>query len=225
LSKIVQGPEESQRTSGRALIPQPLGTVLTTTQSGNTVQGHLGGRDVNVYAPTGDLHITQQSLPPINSRQSVFRKLFTRLENEAAADQVLTSYIRQLEVYTRRVENEEVIGLEEKLRLAGRERQLAIAVALKENVYADIKANIFSPTYQLIVATLMSKVHERFDTQIRPLIEGGRDSALIDKVVSEEITVPISNELDDCPQFKDVALDYVRGMVFLLTGNCHIRWD
>ena len=176
-----------------------------------------------MFAPAGDLHITQQS--PAANVQSVFRKLFTRLENEAAADQVLTSYIRQLEVYTRRVENEEVIGLEQKLRLAGRERQLTIAVALKENVYAAIKANIFSPTYQLIVATLMSKVHERFDTQIRPLIEAGLDKAHIDKVVSEQITTPISNELDGCPQFKDVALDYVRGMTFFLTGNCHIRWD
>jgi hypothetical protein len=71
----------------------------------------------------------------------------------------------------------------------------------------------------------MSKVHERFDTQIRPLIEAGLDKAYIDRVVSEQITVPISNELDGCPQFKDVALDYVRGMTFFLTGNCHIRWD
>jgi hypothetical protein len=224
LTEIVSGSEGPQHSSGTALtIAQPLSTALTTSQIGNTVHGHLGGRDVNVFAPAGDLHITQQS--PAGDVQSVFRKLFTRLENEAAADKVLTSYIRQLEVYTRRVENEEVIGLEQKLRLAGRERQLTIAVALKENVYADIKANIFSPTYQLIVATLMSKVHERFDTQIRPLIEADLDKAHIDKAVSEQITIPISNELDGCPQFKDVALDYVRGMTFFLTGNCHIRWD
>jgi hypothetical protein len=176
-----------------------------------------------VFAPGRDLHITQQA--PAADVQSVFRKLFTRLENEVVADKVLTSYIRQLEVYTRRVENEEVIGLEEKLRLAGRERQLTFAVALKENVYADIKANIFSPAYQLIVATLMSKVHERFDTHVRPLIEAGVGKAQVDKVVSEQITVPISTELDGCPQFQDVALDYVRGMMFFLTGNCHIRWD
>lgn len=182
----------------------------------------MGGRDVTVYANDGPVYVNPQlpSAPP-NS----FRKLFAKLENEAAENKVLTSYIRQLEVYTRRVENEEVIGLEEKLRMAGRDHQLTIAVALKENVYADIKANIFSPTYQLIVATLMSKVHERFDTQVRPLIKAGVGIAHIDKVVSEQITVPISNELDECPQFDDVALDYVRGMVFFLTGNCHIRWD
>ncbi|OAM73611.1 ABC-three component system protein [Devosia elaeis] len=182
----------------------------------------MGGRDVNVYANDGDVYLAPQ---PTSAPPNPFRKLFAKLASEAEEDKVLTSYIRQLEVYTRRVENEEVIGLEEKLRLAGRDHQLTIATALKENVYADIKANIFSPTYQLIVATLMSKVHERFDTQIRPLIKAGTDNAHVDKVVSEQITIPISGELDECPQFEDVALDYVRGMIFFLTGNCHIRWD
>lgn len=183
----------------------------------------MGGRDVNVFAPEGDLHITQQ-LPSANSR-SVFRKLFDKLENEAATDKTLTTYIRQLEIYTRRVEDEKVIGLEQKLKMAGRERQVSMAVSLKESVYADIKTNVFSWTYQLIVATLMSKIHERFETEIRPLIEAGVDKAHIDKVFSEQITIPISQELDDCPQFKEVAVDYVRGMTFFLTGNCHIRWD
>ncbi|RNJ47282.1 hypothetical protein B5V01_24350 [Mesorhizobium erdmanii] len=177
---------------------------------------------MNVYANQGDVYLAPPAPP---SSPNAFRKLFAKLEAEAAEDKVLTSYIRQLEVYTRRVENEEVIGLAEKLHLAGRDHQITIAKALKENVYADIKANIFSPTYQLIVATLMSKVHERFDTQIRPLIKAGVDNAHIDRAVSEQINIPISNELDDCPQFKDVAIDYVRGMVFFLTGNCHIRWD
>ncbi|MEZ2145366.1 ABC-three component system protein [Bradyrhizobium sp. DN5] len=224
MTENANGTEESRPASGTALtIHQPSSTALTTSQTGNIVHGHMGGRDVNVYAPEGDLHITQQ-LPSANSR-SVFRKLFDKLENEAATDRTLTTYIRQLEIYTRRVEDEKVIGLEKKLKMAGRERQVSMAVALKESVYADIKTNVFSSTYQLIVATLMSKIHERFETEIRPLIEAGLDRAHIDKVFSEQITIPISQELDDCPQFKDVAVDYVRGMTFFLTGNCHIRWD
>ncbi len=35
----------------------------------------------------------------------------------------------------------------------------------------------------------------------------------------------VCTKLEDCPQFEDVAVDYVRGMVYFLTGNCHIRWD
>lgn len=186
----------------------------------------MSGRDVNVYANSGDVYLTNPDyLRPIESKVSVFRKLFEKLEREAAEDKTLTGYIRQLEVYTREVENEDVVGLGAKMRMAGRDRQVQHAAALKENVYGALKANLFSPTYQLIVATLMSKVHERFHTEIRPLIEEGADNAIIDKAVSTYVTGPFSEELEACPQFEDVAVDYVRGMVFFLTGNCHIRWD
>jgi hypothetical protein len=209
---------------GKALtVVQSPSLPVSTSQSGNTVLGHMGGRDVNVYAPSGNLHITQEVAP--RRERSVFRKLFDKLEQEVASDKNLTTYIRQLEVYTRHVDSEEVIGLEQKFQLAGRASQLAVAVALKESVYSDIKANVFSPTYQLIVATLMSKIHERFVTDIRPLIEAGGSRSQVDKAFSALITVPIASELDDCPQFEDVAVDFVRGMTFFLTGNCHIRWD
>lgn len=199
--------------------------ALTTSQTRNKVGGHMGGNDV--YANVGDVNIYNAAPDRQHASKStnVFRKLFSKLEKEAAEDKVLNSYIRQLEVYTRQVENEDVIGLEAKLLLANRQRQVQLAKALKENVYAEIKANQFSPAYQLIVATLMARIHERFDSQVRHLIDAGVDASLVDRAVSENITVPISNELDDCPQFEDVSIDYVRGMIYFLTGNCHIRWD
>lgn len=186
----------------------------------------MGGRDVNIYQVAGDFHQTSSNAEsPKYSRVSVFRRLFEKLEREVAEDKVLTGYIRQLEIYTRVVENEEVVGLEHKLRTAGRDRQLTLATGLKENVFATLKANLFSPTYQMIAATLMAKVHERFETHVRPLIENGAETAAIDRAVSQHIIAPFSEELEECPQFEDVAVDYVRGMIYFLTGNCHIRWD
>lgn len=198
---------------------------LNTSQIKNKVGGHMGGRDV--YANAGDVNI-YNAAPDLHhapNSTNVFRKLFSKLEKEAAEDKVLSAYIRQLEVYTRKVENEDVIGLEAKLVLANRERQVHLAKALKENVYGEIKANQFSPAYQLIVATLMARIHERFNSQVRHLIDAGVDASLVDRAISENIIVPIANELDDCPQFEDVSIDYVRGMIYFLTGNCHIRWD
>lgn len=202
---------------GRASVP--------VTQTKNDVGGHMGGRDVNVYANAGDVYLTAPADPVRHLSASVFRRLFERLAQEANEDKVLTGYIRQLEIYTRVVENEQVVGLEEKLRMAGRDRQLPLAAGLKENIFATLKANLFSPTYQMIAATLMAKVHERFETYVRPLIEDGADAAAIDKAVSQHITMPFAEELEACPQFEEVAVDYVRGMIYFLTGNCHIRWD
>ncbi|MBB4521925.1 UNVERIFIED_ORG: hypothetical protein M2435_001955 [Rhizobium sophorae] len=198
---------------------------VPVTQSNNDVGGHMGGRDVNVYANAGDVYLTAPADLARNQKASVFRRLFERLEQEANEDKVLTGYIRQLEIYTRVVENEEVVGLEQKLRMAGRDRQVTLATGLKENVFATLKANLFSPTYQMIAATLMAKVHERFESDVRHLIDDGADSAAIDRAVSQHIIAPFAEELEECPQFEDVAVDYVRGMVYFLTGNCHIRWD
>lgn len=186
----------------------------------------MAARDV--VAISGDVNIYCAAPAPQsvgNKTANAFRKLFDKLENEAASDRILTAYIQQLEVYTRQVENEEVVGLEAKLRAAGRDRQVMIAAALKENMYGEIKANMFSKSYQMIVATLIAKVHDRFDADIRPLIEADMSASVIDQAVSNFITTPISNELDDCPQFENGAIDYVRGMLYFLTGNCHIRWD
>ncbi|WP_146612676.1 ABC-three component system protein [Paracoccus sediminilitoris] len=211
--------DEPKRTTEIAL---PINNSVSATQNDNRVEGNLAGRDVNQTIHNGNVIFAYPSIP---QAPNPFRKLYLRLENEAAESKVLTTYIMQLEIYTRRVENEDVIGLEEKLKLAGRDHQITIGMALKENVYSDLKSNIFSPAYQLIVATLMSKIHERFESQIRPRIKDGISNGEIDRLFSEIVTVPISNELDECPQFDSVAMDYVRGMVYFLTGNCHIRWD
>ncbi|MBY5316718.1 ABC-three component system protein [Rhizobium leguminosarum] len=210
------------------LVPYQPNSVVSSAQSDNDVGGHMGGRDVNVV--NGDVYrykYVNQAIntPAEGAKVSVFRRLFEKLEKEAAEDKTLRTYIKQLEVYTRKVENEEVVGLAEKLHLAGRARQLQYAASVKENVYTALKENLFSPTYQLIAATLMAKVHERFETDIRPLIEDGVGNAAVDRAVAEKIIRPFSEELESCPQFEDVAVDYVRGMVFFLTGNCHIRWD
>ena len=189
---------------------QPSGGSLNTNQTNNVVHGHQSGRDTNsnVISVEGDLVYAPPPAPPA----SVFRKLFDQLENELQADKTLTTFINQLDIYTRKVEDETIVGLENKLVAAGRQHQIQMAMALKENVYANIKANLFSPTYQLIVATLMSKIHERFETQVRPLIETGIARPVIDKAFSDSITTPLAKDLEDCPQFNDVAIDYIRGI-------------
>jgi hypothetical protein len=75
------------------------------------------------------------------------RRLFRRLKEEAASDQGLSEYIRELEIFTRHVEGEEVIGLEGKLKVSGRDDQLDMAMAVKEMVFSQLNDNIFSPAF------------------------------------------------------------------------------
>jgi hypothetical protein len=122
------------------------------------------------------------------------------------------------------VEDEKVAGLGEKLSAADRAAELDMAMAMKEAVFADLRENLFSPTYQRIAATLMGKIHEAFHTHAKPLIDGGATKSQVDHAVSSSVVGPVVAELENCPDFYDAPVQLVRGMLYFLTGNCHIRW-
>jgi hypothetical protein len=112
----------------------------SSNQEGNQAGGNIAGRDnIIIEAPPRP--------------ENALARLFRRLKEEVINDQSLTEYIRELEIFTRHVEKEEIIGLEGKLQAAGRDDQLDMAMAMKEMVFSQLRDNIFSPTFQQIYAT------------------------------------------------------------------------
>ena len=188
------------------------------TQTKNVVMGNMAARDVNDLRGSVTNLVIQA--PPITE----LGRLYRRLAEEVEGDKVLTGYIRQLEIYTRQVQDEAVAGLEAKLSAAGRNGELDMAMAMKEAVFADIRENLFSPTYQRIAATLMGKIHEAFRTHVSPLIEAQAANSVVDAAVSKYVVEPVVLELDGCADFYDAPVQLVRGMLYFLTGNCHVRW-
>ena len=170
----------------------------------------MAARDVNIYAPS-------QPVSPLS-------RLFARLKLEAAEDKVLCDYIKELEVFTRTVENEEVVGLDSKLKAAGRDDQIDMATAMKELIFSELKLNVFSPTFQQIYAVLMGKIFEEFETWVKPAILAGQDRQVIDALVNTKVIRPIMAEVEDCGDYNGAAAQTIRGMVYFLTGNCHIKW-
>ncbi|MER9247754.1 ABC-three component system protein [Mesorhizobium sp. M0590] len=200
--------------SGTLIPLDQFNSLSSARQTENNVQGNMAGRDVN------EVHI---HLPPEKPKSQLSR-LYSRLAAEAEGDKTLTAYISQLEIFTRQVENEKVIGLEGKLVAAGRSDDLHMAMAMKEAVFAGIRENLFSPTYQRIAATLMGKIHEAFHTEIKPLIRGSAPRSDIDQAVNLRVIGPIVAELEECPDFDEAPIPLVRGMLYFLTGNCHVSW-
>ncbi|MHA6299833.1 ABC-three component system protein [Devosia sp. CAU 1758] len=188
-------------------------------QSDNSVGGHMAARDV--IAPSGDYIV---NVTHGGRATSQLHKLYKKLSEEAEGDKVLTTFIRQLEVYTRQVADEKVIGLEGKFAAANREIELDMAKVMKESVYADLRENLFSPTYQRIAATLMGKIHESFRNNVTPLVDEEASNKEIDFAVNTLVVAPIVHELSECPDFYDDPIRIVRGMLYFLTGNCHLGW-
>jgi hypothetical protein len=196
------------QTTGRGLV-----------QSDNSAGGHLAGRDISTVTVAGDYF----AQPPLQ-RDSALSRLYKRLRSEVADDHELSEYIDQLQIFTRSVEDEVVVGLDGKFSAAGRLDELAMAKAMKEMTYGQLRKNMFSRTFQTIYATLMGKIYEEFQTWVRPAIARGADREEIDRLVNQHVVKPIAAELEMCPDYDGVPTTDVRGMIYFLTGNCHLRW-
>lgn len=202
-----------------AIVPSVETVSSEVVQELNVVHGHMSGRDIHDNSIGVQHNIV---LPP--APETELARLYRRLAQEADGDRTLTAFIRQLEIYTRQVQDEKVAGLEAKLAAADRDAELDMAMAMKEAVFADLRENLFSPTYQRIAATLMGKIHEAFNANVKPLVDTGASKQHIDHVVSSSVVGPMVAELESCPDFYDAPVQLVRGMLYFLTGNCHIRW-
>lgn len=194
------------------------GAGRSLIQRGNRAGGHLAGHDV--FEVHGD-YVTQQAPILPESRLS---QLYCRLKEEVAGDQQLSDYIEQLAIYTRLVKDENIIGLEGKLTAAHRPDQIEMAMHMKERIYAQIRQNIFSRTFQTIYAILMAKIWEEFTSHVRPAIVRGASREEVDSLINHHVIKPIAAELENCVEYNGIANTDVRGMLYFLTGNCHLLW-
>jgi hypothetical protein len=206
-------------------LPVPYQGGKKVVQSGNEAGGHIAAG--NVFAPAGDqtnVEITGPVIIPPPPAETHLNRLYRKLREEAEGDQVLTEYIDQLQIFTRIVEYESIVGLDGKFEAAGRQDELNMAKAMKEMIYSELRKNMFSRTFQTIYATLMGKVYEEFQTWVRPAIAKGASRETIDALVNNYVVKPVVAELETCPEYNEAATPTVRGMIYFLTGNCHLVW-
>jgi ABC-type transport system involved in Fe-S cluster assembly fused permease/ATPase subunit len=148
-----------------SVIPAATGVV----QKDNAAGGHIAGGHVtegDFIQIEGDVIVQAPAI-----RETALGRLYRKLRNEAEDDKVLLDYIEQLKIFTRLVEDENVVGLDGKFEASGRKDQIDMAKAMKEMIYRQLRQNMFSHTFQTIYATLMGKIYEEFQTWVRPAIE------------------------------------------------------
>ena len=79
---------------------------------------------------------------------------------------------------------------------------------------------------QRIDSYLLAKVKSNFDNYVMPLI-GTVSKSEVKKAIYEKVVKPIMDEInhygvdDDCLCYTDAD---IYGMLYMLTGNCHINW-
>ena len=151
-----------------------------------------------------------------------FRKLNDELEN----DEKLKKKLDDIRRYKTKLPH--TIGLEQKLRDGGFSES-AIEKARRLKQYFAKKSTKFQyyESAQRIDSYLFAKVCGGFDAYVMPLIEQQTPLTDIRQCVYERVILPIMHELNDNGA-EDACLCYneedIFGMLYYLTGNCHINW-
>ena len=177
-----------------------------TAQTGNIVSGSQAGRDVNIHGP--DPRTTMRML--------------TQRFREELQDEAFREVIDSLQYYLDPSAPEGSFDLERKLSAAQREANLSEATALKELFAKKLARHQLSPVAQEIFAWVLGHMQILFQVHVRPMIATGETPDVIDKVVLERVIEPAVVALED----NVLILNYqeLRGMLYYLTGNCHIEW-
>jgi hypothetical protein len=184
-------------------------------QLDNEIGRDLAGRDITYDQSVQFNQFSRQSETPL-------QMLFKKLELEKTTNPQLTEFIEELNYYYNKVDGD-VIGLEQKLKDGKQENLVDYALRVKEAYHKKLYKHQFSEVSQQINLYLLALVESYFTNHIYPKICNGHSSEQISSLIQEQVINPLLNQLNgDTLGF--TAKD-INGMIYFLTGNCHIQWS
>lgn len=183
----------------------------STNQEGNDVAGDQAGRDVNkptiIYNPPAE-------------RLSFIQVLNARYKAE---QETYPDIVGALQHYLNRVDASPVLGIYYKLNAAGWDHdEISRAAELKELFAKKLRHHMLSEVAQHIIAHVLARVFNAFESAIRPLIASNASAEQIRAAVTERVIEPAFNELEE--NVLMLHLPEILGALYYLTGNCHVKW-
>mgnify|MGYP004553919177 FL=1 len=150
---------------------------------------------------------------------------FRRLDEEFNNDIRLQKKLDDIKRYRTKLRH--TIGLEAKLKDGGfKESTIVKARRFKEDYVKKSMRFQYYESAQLIDGYLYAKLCHRFDTYILPNIES-HPLCDIRQMVYEKVVLPIIDEINangSCDRQLCYNEDDIYGMLYYLTGKCHINW-
>ena len=169
--------------------------------------GDMAGRDiVKIYRPT----------------KTTLSYLYAKLKDEEENDKNLKEFIEELKHFTEPIDVK-LIGLEEKLSSANRGYKIDEAKRVKELFTKKLLQHQFSKAAQEIYAHILGLLHASFEYKVAPKIREGLSESAVDSIVFDEVLKPISTEYLE-ENVLNICMHDLNGMLYFLTGNCHINW-
>lgn len=149
--------------------------------------------------------------------------LLKKLDKEIEEGTHSDGFIDDLQMFIDQREDEEIVGLENKLEKVGRGDEFQSAIDKKERFSKILLRLTHFPSAQMIFAFFLSRIHEVFESHIihqgNPL---SRDK--VENLVEEKIIQPTLADMGSDFEHLTLTPTHVRGMIFWLADKCWVRW-
>lgn len=178
---------------------------------------------VGSYNPNAtEVHIHQQ----VGGQNSRMASWFRKLKEEIDHDDKLQKKMADIMRYRTKLPH--TLGLKRKLQDGGYNKTaIDKACRLKQGYAKKATKYQYYEMANRIDDYLFAILSNRFDDYVYPLIVNQRPLADIKQAVSEQVIIPVMKELNANGE-DDIYLCYttddILGMLYYLTGNCHINW-
>jgi hypothetical protein len=198
-------------------LNKPEHSIVETTQKGNTVGGDQAGRDINKTTyHIGGAACTQPMAGTIG-------KLIDKFRQEQQSNVQFQQTVEKLKHYTTSPPGEGLRTLEEKLKAAKRDNLIGFATTTKELFTKKLAKHQFSESAQEIHALLLAEVYSRYHNHIYEHVVNNEPVAVVNGLIQTQIVDPLLSMLS--VNVLDHYADDINGMLYFLTGNCHIKWE
>jgi hypothetical protein len=114
--------------------------------------------------------------------------------------------------------------LAEKLNACGKGHLICDALEAKERFAKQLKKTTFNPAIQEIYAYILGEIYANFNHRIKPRIAAAVEPGSIEGAIAD-LANTITSQIANAPTSLGVGMTEVTGMLYYLTGNCHIDWD
>lgn len=156
-----------------------------------------------------------------NGAAPILQKLWDQLAEEIRTQTTTRDWVDNLQFFRDKITHDGVIGLEEKLKRAGRDSDTLMAMRQKEMFVKLLTRYELFGSAQEILAFCLHRIQHEFDTFISPRLDE-LSKAEIDAIISERIIYPVVN---DCGAgVFQLNPGLVLGMVYWLGEQCFVRW-
>lgn len=200
------------------LIPKPSSVVQHQPSAINVRDNTISGNTVN-----GDLSVVgvQNIFQSKTRNPKALLALIERSKTLAKDSAEYRNMLDELESFLSNRPGRAIIGLEAKLRGGGREDLIDDAIYLESRFARRLALGQHSPSTTAMFLHCLSQINSAFSSYIYPLMQQPGPQP-IDAAIKLQVIDPIYEELTvvDC----SLSVDLVRGMLFFLTGKCHIVW-